>query len=298
MTKKIFPFVLILLSSLLLFSCNSNGNKESNALATDVVSASDEAAAGLGLDSVNSPLRKIIHTADISCRVNDVLKVSLLLENATKNLQGIVSESTLSNQQINTKELPFSADSLKEITSYQTSAYLRLRVPAMYKDSLINILPSLAIFVDSRKLLQTDATLSYLSNTLKTNAGSKLEQKAETGAKKTKEFLSIADRNEKTIDHQIERLQINDDVAFATITINLNQPIQTKTATIVNAEAAFKTPLGNSIGNALRNGTSLFQNLLVGFVTLWPFWVLLILFLGGRNFYFKNRRVQLNNVGK
>ncbi len=293
MTKKTFHFVFILISSLLLFSCNSTDNKESNAFATDVVSASDEAAAGLGLDSVNSPLRKIIQTADINCKVNDVLKMSLLLENATKNLQGIVSESTLSNQQMDTKELPFSADSLKEITSYQASAYLRLRVPAKYKDSLINMLPSLAIFVDSRKLLQTDATLSYLSNTLKTYAGSELEQKAEKGATNTKDLLSIADRNEKIIEKHIETLQINDDVAFATITINLYQPIQTRTTTIVNTEAAFKIPIGNSMGNALRNGTALFQNLLVGIVTLWPLWVLLILFLGVRNFYFKSRRVQV-----
>ena len=82
----------------------------------------------------------------------------------------------------------------------------------------------------------------------------------------------------KTIDNVVEQYKINDAVAFATITVNLYQPVQTYTSTIVNTEAAFRVPFSTSVSESLRNGLFLLQKLIAAVITLWPFWILLGLF--------------------
>ena len=296
MAKKIFLIVLVLSTTVFFLSCNTANNKD-YASAAEAMADTTRLAEDLGLDAVNSAKRKIIHTADINCEVNDVLKVTMLLESSTKKLQGVVTESTLKNQQLQTTQVPYTADSLREITTYQTSSLLRLRVPVQYRDSLINMLPALVSFVDSRQLLQTDATLDYFADALKTNSTTVLTNKAEARASKTKDFISIADRAEKNIDNVVDQYRIDDAVAFSTITINLYQPVQTTSMHIVNAEAALKIPFTTSLSESLRSGFYLLQRLLIGLVALWPLWLLLAMFFAARD-YWKKKVVLVKNNSK
>lgn len=271
MTRKLLSNYALLFMLLILFSCNQgNNSKDSTA---NYASAE---IANLGLDSLNSPHRKIIHTADINCKVNDVLKATILLEQYTKSLNGIVSESTITNRELETRSLPYTADSLKEVKNFQRSALLRLRVPAQFRDSLINLVPAFASFVDSRQLLQSDATLQYLSNDFKANAGINFTQKAESKTKKSSDYLAIANREEKNIDHVIEKYKIEDATSFATITINIYQPVQSYSSTIVNSEAAMRTPFSATFKEALRKGLYLLEKIIAAFVTLWPVWFLIL----------------------
>ncbi|RYF85408.1 MAG: DUF4349 domain-containing protein, partial [Chitinophagaceae bacterium] len=258
MANKFLPTVVVLLTTVFFFSCNTASDKD-YASTAEAMADTTRLAADLGLDAVNSAKRKIIHTADINCKVNDVLKVTMLLESSTKKLQGVVTESTLKHEQLHSTQLPYTADSLREITTYQTSSLLRLRVPVQYRDSLINMLPALVSFVDSRQLLQTDATLDYFSDALKTKASTVLTNKAEARASTTKDLISTADRAESNIDHLVEQYRIDDAVAFSTITINLYQPVQTSSMHIVNAEAALKIPFTTSLSESLRSGLYLLE---------------------------------------
>ncbi len=270
---------IIICSTLILFaiSCKGADFESEEKSKNSVTDYTEVSASELGLDSIASAKRKIIHTADVSFRVKNVLTAITRLEAMTKSLGGAATTSNMYNEQQDQTTLPYSRDSLKEVISFRATAQLTLRVPAQYRDSILNELPAMATYIDHRNISQSDASFNYLSNKLKTTANKSYADKVEHKAKNGKEILLAQDKNEANIDKIIYNYKIDDDVAFATIKIDIYEPAQTVTAIIADTEAAAKISFDKSIVVALGNGWYIMQKGIALFVLLWPIWLLLIL---------------------
>ncbi len=270
--------LLWLLPLFLLAACgNSGGNYyESSPAAVKLENAATDSVAAAAADEpINSPRRKIIHTADFNCKVADVFVATTKLENLVKSVGGIVQESQMNNNSYDTKTSYYTADSLRQTKTYTPMATLTLRVPSQYLDSVVSALPGMCTFVDSRILKQSDVTYKYLSNVLKNQIGNNNTTKqALKLAKKSYEPIEVQEYDnytqEQKIDRKIENMNMDENINYATLTVAFAQPEQVFVQTIVNPDYIAKTPFSLQCKSALNTGWELIKMFIVWCMKIWP----------------------------
>lgn len=268
--------VWLLLPAALMASCANNA--ESYAPSADSVVMSSN------LSDINSPSRKIIHTADIRCRVSDVYRSVDTLERMVNELGGMIAESHMENSTTSVRSVRFSVDSLKQVTGYTTTAHLTLRIPNFFLDTVIRKVPMLATFIDTRTMQRQDVTLKYLANAMKNQAAGiappAIADKKNGGVKENKAASSPqALGNDTVIDRRIENLQILDDVNYATLKVDLYQPEKVDVQIVADTDRAASVPFGSRILLALGDGWQMMKGLVIVLLTAWPLWLLVGLVL-------------------
>ena len=284
-----FKNLLWLLPLITLAACaNGSGSNDyspkTEAGAPEAVLATDSTATVAANKPITSPERKVIHTADFHCKVQNVFKATTKLEQLVKSVGGIVQDSHIDNSSYDSKTSYYTADSLRQTQTYTTTATLTLRVPVTYLDSIIQAIPGLTSFIDSRTLKQSDITYKYLANELKNEVGDEknVSARAMQLAKKSKDPIDVQEyennRQEQKINRKMENMQLMDDVTYATVTVAFSQPEQVYIQTIVNPDFFTHPPFALQCKAALYNGWSFVRAFAVAMITIWP--VLLLLMAG------------------
>lgn len=260
----------LLLPAALMASCANN--------AESYVKSADSVVVANDLTDINSPSRKIIHTADIRCRVGDVYKSVDTLERMVNELGGMIAESTMENTTASFHAVRYSADSLKHVTSYTTTAHLTLRILNFYLDTVIRKVPMLATFIDTRTMQRRDVTLKYLANAMKNQAAGiappAIADKDNGGVKENKAVSSPkALGNDTVINRRIENLQMLDDVNYATLKVDLYQPEKVDIQIVADTDRAASVPFGSRILLALGDGWQLIKGFVIVLLTVWPLWL-------------------------
>lgn len=113
----------------------------------------------------------------------------------TTNLHGVIIESRMENSTTGTNIFPYKPDSLKQATSFTTTAHLTLRVPVKQLDTLLYGVAAQAGFIDARVLQLEYVTLQHLSNQLKEAAAAEndLPDDARQMARKTADVIAVGD---------------------------------------------------------------------------------------------------------
>lgn len=267
-----FPFYYLGIPLLALCACQSTVSKEMR----DYAATADSTSFSNDLTKINSASRKRVKTADVRCRVNNVFAATSGMEQLVTRLGGIVVESNLQNESVRQFSLPYTADSVKRVQLYTPIADLTLKVPVEHLDSVVYALTSNAVYIDHRVVKDQDMTLKYLANALKKEQHEQQEEKQAkvTPAKNgtTLDVVQYKDQKAETmIDRQMDNLQINDDVAYSTFTVQLFQSQITDEQIVINPEQLTRAGFGTELLTALRNGADIFRNILLFFIQLWPF---------------------------
>lgn len=263
--------LLMLIPAAFMTSCNNN--------AESYVTSADSVIMSNDLTSLNSPSRKIIHSADMRCRVSNVYQAVDTLERLVNALQGIVTESRMENDITSSETLRYKTDSQKIVRAYTTTAHLTLRVPTMYLDTVIRKLPQLASFIDNRVMERQDVTLQYLSNAMKNEAAGvappAVADKKNGGIKENPKQSHINPVKADTIvDRRIANLQILDDVNYATFRVDFYQPEMIDVQVVADVHRASVIPFGTRVSMAIRDGLQFFKAICIVFFTVWPLWIL------------------------
>lgn len=266
----------LIVPALMLAACQSGVVSES---ATTDSAAAYEATADStefsnDISALNSPSRKRIRTAEVRCRVSSVFKAAQALEQAVNSMKGVVVESSLHNSFGESKDLPYSSDSLKRIQLYTPTAYLTLRVPAAGLDSIVLVLTNMSSFIDQRILKSEDKTLDYLSNSLKNHdsAAPRITPGKHGTAVDVAMYQDL--KIETAIDRKIANLAIMDDVNYATFSVQLVQPQMADVQVVVNPGKITRAGFGMEMLSALGTGVDVFRNVLIFLLELWPFLLL------------------------
>lgn len=251
-----------------------------------------EAAAPVAADttSLQSPSRKRIKTADISCRVQDVTAATTKLEKLVTSLDGIVVESHLRNDAQEQHEYPYSADSVKRVQLYTPISTLTLKVPVAHLDSVVHTLTGMASYIDHRTLRDNDVTLQYLGNELKNAAVIKDERV--TGHTKKDSELDVREYSEEKktafIERRIANLGILENVAYSTITVQLFQPQVADVQIAVNPASFTRAGFGTETATAFRTGVEVMRSIFIFLLQLWPLWIIaILLWFGYKRLLFK-----------
>ena len=279
--KKLWA-VLPLLALSICQSCSS-GSSENHSTSLAKTEERAEADTTNAITSAQStpplPDQKIIRTADFNCKVQNVFNVVTQLEQTVLSMGGAIEESNISNTNSEITSLPYKTDSLRQIQTYTTTAQLTLRVPVQSLDKMINTIPGLVSFIDSRTIRQTNATFQYLLNDLKNNAAEKrLAQNINPG-KNPNNTLQIRqytdNREEQNINRKIENLKIIDNVTYATLTIALSQPEQVYAQIVTDTRHITRIPFTTQLTKALSTGWEVLIEFAIGLITAWPLLLLL-----------------------
>ena len=264
--------VLLLLPVALMASCANN--------AESYIQSADSVVVLNDLTDINSPSRKIIHTADLRCRVGDVYKSVDTLERMVNELGGMIAESIMENTTASFHAVRYTADSLKRVTGYTTTAHLTLRIPNFYLDTVIRKVPTLATFIDTRTMQRKDVTLKYLANAMKNQAAGiappVVADKKHGGIKEnTVQSSPQALANDTVIDRRIENLQMLDDVNYATLKVDLYQSEKVDVQIVADTDRAASVPFGSRMLLALGDGWQLMKGFVIVLLTAWPLWLLI-----------------------
>ena len=275
--------LLLSAAGLLLGSCgNGTGDQSTSsvaAAANDYLASADSTSFSAGLQSLSSPSRKFIRTADIRARVADVFSATTQLEALTLSLGGIIQDSKLSNEVASEKTIYYKPDSNLQTQTYTTTAHLTLRVPAAKLDTVLKVIPALSAFVDHRTHNQSDVTLNYLGNALRNAATMNSSSNAAALASETKDAIQAAEyadkKAEEEITRKVENLHLLDEVNYATISVAFYQPMQVSSVVTVNTEFVTAPSYGTELVQAFKAGLSFLRALSIFMIQHWAVWLLL-----------------------
>ncbi|RQO32457.1 hypothetical protein DBR32_02300 [Taibaiella sp. KBW10] len=288
--KALKSILILVLASAAFTACKQSNNHESSVGTASTTTADEAAAEQIAVDTAtyqSSEQRKIIKTADMRSRVKDVLATTTYLEQVTRQLEGSIVSSRLENAVEETYRRPLSSDSVKQVQAYTTTASMTFKIPVQQLDSFLRLVAGQSEFINNRNLALEDVTLNYLSNKLKQEAS-----KANHLAPKTLANVSyIDDRSEQQIDRKIENLSIQEQVKYATLSLDLYQPQRIETKVIANVQALAAPTFGERMRTALYNGWEVIKIILIGITNLWA-----LLLVGGLVWilirkYKKNKRL-------
>ncbi len=220
-------------------------------------------------------VEKMTKTADMRFRVKDVQRTKENLSATIKKQGGLVMEFNISSSIQNSEKVKFSADSLKEITSYRTDGYLVARVPSEKLDDFTNQIAGISVFVDNQSLKMQDKSLDYLENKLKAeNRIEAVERINKIATKKSANVASSLDIKDDYVDKKIENLSIDKQVKYSTITLSFYQDNTIKTMIVANDNIYdYKPEFFRRLGLNLVDGWMYFKEFILFLSRLWMFLV-------------------------
>lgn len=278
--------VILPVTVVVLFSACNNGTRPDSSLASAEQAAATDTTGVSTLGAVaplNDPSRKIIRTAALRCRVKDVLSATTAIEQDVRAAGGVVMQSDTRNDATGMQRLPYGNDSLIQVQSYTTTAALTLKIPVAQLDTVLNAIAGSAAFIDNRQLKLDDVSLQYLTNQLKEKAARKTDNNRPSElARRTADVIvgnEYADeKNEASIERSVANLNIREQVTYATLQLELYQPERVDRLMIPDTGELMKAPFGLQLRNSFAGGWTLFLDLMLLLVRLWP---LLLFALGG-----------------
>lgn len=215
--------------------------------------------------AVKAPQSKVIRNASIRFQVKDFNQSLQQVQNSLKGY-GAFLASSQDNRQDN-----------------QLETTLEIRVPANNLDPLMEHLVKQSIYLDYRNLSSEDVTTEFVDLNARLKAKKAVEARfldLLNQAKTIKDILQV-EQELKSIREEIETMQgrlnhINTRAAYSTITLTIYEK---------TAGPSVGNPFLIRVSNALKYGWDLSLSLFIGLLYIWPFLLLIPLFLvGARKF--------------
>jgi Domain of unknown function (DUF4349) len=198
--------------------------------------------------------RKIIKTGEIRFETKDLNQTKNIISKAVADLKGYISEESQNN------------------SDYRKENKLVVRIPAGQFDSLLNVLGTYAGHFDSKSIHTQDVTEEFIDVSARLKTQRALENQYTQvlkQAKNVKEIMEVqgylADVREKIESAEGRLRYLSNQVGFSTLTIHFY-----KTIGVAGHSRGFFWRLTHEFGNGWEG----FLSLIIGFVSVWPFWLM------------------------
>lgn len=265
-----------------LFGCNSEKKDE----AADISILKSEVN-----QADSSSTAKIIKTADIRFRVKDAWKTKREISARIKQYGGTLVEAAVDNRIQQQDKVKYSADSLSEITLYNTEGRITAKIPAENLDQFTDDIVAHADFVDQQSLLFDDQSIDYLAN--KAKARNRSEAVTSIGKNDVKEKNVISktlDLKDAYVDKQTSNFQIDSKVKSSTVTLSFYQGNTIKKIMIANDNLGdYRPGFLKRLSLSLLNGWFILTEFLLILANIWTLIVLALVIYFGIIYYKKTR---------
>ena len=245
------------------------------------------------LENPNDTTRRMIRTANIKFKVNDVIKATYSIENIVVKHDGFVENTNLSSQINYTNRTTIKEDSIILTTYYTVNNTLILRVPNIKLDTTLKEIAQFVEFMDYRIINAKDVTLDLLSKKLEQSRLARYDSRMTNAIDKTGRRLNdVSDAEENLLSKQTQadeaklaNLQILDKIKFSTITLSLYQNQNIKYEVIAKEKTIeqYSTPFGTRFIDALKFGWTIIVEFFLFLVNIWSIILIgIVLFWGMR----------------
>ncbi|WP_333875802.1 DUF4349 domain-containing protein [Flavobacterium sp.] len=231
--------------------------------------------------------RKFVRTANLKCKVKNVITSTYNIENVVRKNGGFITFSDLKSTVNEREETQISHDSILETTKYSIDNTITLRVPNTQLDTVLTSLAKEIDFLDSRQIKADDVALQLLAHKLAQKRLTKSQQRLEKGIdNKGKKINDIAEAEEKALQKKAEsdnqlltHLGLEDQVNFSTVTLYLYQRETVKKELVYNDQNsyAYRPHIGWQIWGSLKTGWFMLEHIIAFVVQLWALGLLALL---------------------
>lgn len=229
------------------------------------------------------PQRRFVRTARASFQVQDVYASTLKIEDAVATIGGFVASNSVESRQVRQIERPIGDGKRLRLSELQTQGSLVVRVPSDRTQGFLRDIAKLMDFLDARSFQANDVQFELLRRELAYQRARDVqgdiaragEQPGKTGAKVDAAMARaelLAARDEAVVAQR----ELEDQVAFSTLTLELQQPVQVREQIVPDTEAILRERgLGffSALGEALRAGWRGLLGAVVALAGLWPLWL-------------------------
>lgn len=251
-------------------------------------------------EAADKPQRKFIRTADLQFKVKDVRKSSEEIEDLTTKYGGFIAYSNLYSDILDKKTVIISRDSVLEVSSINIQNAINIRVPNQNLQALLKDLNGMMLYVNHRIIKADDVSLQMLSHELYNKRVEKFSERAQSVNQHRKGDIAAATDAEDTVlsrqlsadEHKVQNMNLQDQVDFSTVTINLYQHTILNKAMIENHEGidSYRTNVFLRIWDSIKTGWIFFEDVIVVLARLWMFFL-----LGGIAFWVWQYRKRLQS---
>lgn len=229
--------------------------------------------------------RKFVRTASARFGVEDVYAAAMAIEDAAATEGGFVTANRIGAQVRRTHERRLGDGRVLQVSEIATTGQLVVRVPGDRSQAFLRGIAKHVAFLDERDFKANDVQFELLRRDLAARRAAQLQADVaragqapgRIGAKVDAAVVrsdALAERDEALISGR----QLEDEVEFATLRIELHQPVQVRRTyapdvdrIVRDAGPGFFARVGDAVGAGWRG---LLEALVLA-ATLWPLWLLL-----------------------
>lgn len=280
---------IVLSTSIILFSCSQSSEymsaKEKKAkVFSDSVSEAIQAInqTPMKIDSN----RTFVRNADLSFKVKDVKMATYDIERIVSEHKGYVTSSILESTINYKNSIRTSKDSMLDITNYTVNNNIVMRVPNNELDKTLTEISGLIDYLEYRKIKADDVTKQFQAAKLTENRfinhKKRLEKAIDINGKKLDQMVNAENellaKQEWADDSKLNTLELSYDVSYSTVTINIYQKETTRKEAYAYALPLepYQPNFGTKLLESVSAGASVFGEILLFFVKLWPIAFLII----------------------
>jgi len=258
---------------------------------------SSEIAKDIKLNTNTPKDKKLIKTAEVKFRVNNVLRTTEKIEDMTARYGGYVTYSNLTNSQQNCIWNKISKDSIQMSKQIMVANNITLRVPNENLDSLVRGLNQFVVFLDYRGFKLDDVTFQYVSNQKKSGTLQKYQQRQtkhiDTKGTKLKE---TSNAEETVLNSQLEseelsicNLTLEDQLKYCTLTIYIyqNPVIVREIIPNFDKETSYKPNIFKRLLDSVIQGWWILEEIIIFLVRIWGILLLIGAGIMGYRMVFK-----------
>lgn len=280
---------IVLSTSIVLFSCGQSSQymseKEDKAkLFADSVSEAIQSINQTPMKADSN--RTFVRNADLSFKVKDVKTATFDIERIVSEHNGYVTSSILESTISYKNSMRTSKDSMLDITNYTVHNNIVMRIPNNELDKTLTEIALLIDYLDYRKIKADDVTKQFqaakLSENRFINHKKRLEKAIDVNCKKLDQMVNAENellvKQEWADDSKLNTVELAYDVSFSTISINIYQKETTRKDAYAYTlpSKPFEPNFGTKLLESIGDGASIFGEILLFFVKLWPITILII----------------------
>lgn len=231
----------------------------------------------------DDPARRFVRTASASFQVADVYAAALSVEDAVAAEGGFVVRNRIATQLLRRHERPLGDGKRLELSEVRTSGSLVVRVPGDRMQSFLRAIARQMQFLDGREFEADDVQFDILRKQLALARAQELQQDIRAaGAQPGKTGDKIdavqarADLLGARDEARVAQRELEDRIAFATLTLDLAQPTQVREQTVPDTDAVLRERGPGFMAQARDGIVAGWRGLLSAVIVLvasWPLWL-------------------------
>jgi len=214
--------------------------------------------------------QKLVKTATMHFKVKDVQQTSNQIGALTAGCNGTVMYHTINSVAGDSATIRKTDDSLLKITVLNNTADMIVRIPSAKVETFVDQVAQMGVVVNSLKFEVNDKTYNYLSTRLKLKNQQERARDNEDGSARLKDPDNLLGFKNQMVDQQVSNLKTDDSVKNAVIALNFYEGNVVHKELIANPDlSAYNLPLTTRLGTSIKNGWSVFIDIMVELANLW-----------------------------